>query len=87
MARSGARLPLQICNAIKAYLDDSELSTTTIATKTGVCKRTVERMRLSYEHFSTPYPDSVVRNVRPHALTKEQERVYSWFYIPNSLTN
>ena len=75
MALTGSRLPLQTCSTIQALLKDTELSSASIANRTGVSKRTIERMRLSYELFDAPYPPSSGRNGRPRALTIEQEQV------------
>ena len=75
MAPTGNRLPLQTCNRIRAFLDDESQSAASIAVTMGVSKRTIERMRLSYELFNSPYPPPVRRGGRPSALTAAQKDV------------
>lgn len=72
MALGGARLPTVTCNRIRAFLEDTREPPAAIAIKCGVSKRTVERMRLSFELFGQPYPDPVQKTGRPIALTEAQ---------------
>ena len=73
MTRPGARLSETDCDRIKAFLDDGTLSCTRIGVEIGVNRKTIERMKLSFELFRTPYPPALVRRGRPRALTTPQE--------------
>ena len=65
------RLPPETCSRIKGYLLETELSAADIAVNVGVSKRTIERVRLSYELFGKPYPDPVAVRGKHRALSYE----------------
>ena len=50
------------------------LSCRAIALEMGVDKKTIERMRLSFELFGTPYPPPFAKIGRPRALTTAEEQ-------------
>ena len=72
MPRPGARLSEADCHRVKASLDDG-ISCGHIGTELGVNRKTIQRMKLSFEMFSAPYPPAVLRKGRPRALTTSQE--------------
>ncbi|OQO08761.1 hypothetical protein B0A48_05651 [Cryoendolithus antarcticus] len=67
-------LPPHITNRVKLLLDYSHPAAH-IARELSLSKRTVERLRLSFELFNQPYPPVLKRLGRPPALNSEQERV------------
>ena len=86
MALAGRRLASQTCYRIKALLDNKQnLSAADIGLQVGVSKRTIERMRLSYELFDQPYPPSFNKTGRPRALTTEEARVGVCFAVVASI--
>nr|OQO32594.1 hypothetical protein B0A51_00158 [Rachicladosporium sp. CCFEE 5018] len=67
-------LPPHITNRVKLLLDYSHPAAH-IARELSLSKRTVERLRLSFELFNQPYPPVLKRLGRPPALNSEQEKV------------
>lgn len=82
------QLPPPVCRQVQALLEDTKLPPTAIATRVSVSRRTIERMRLSFELFSAPYPPPTSRVGRPRALTAEQTKVciYPLLLLVSSLT-
>ncbi|KAK6443154.1 hypothetical protein LTR95_000671 [Oleoguttula sp. CCFEE 5521] len=66
-------LPPHITNRVKLLLDYSHPAAH-IARELSLSKRTVERLRLSFELFNQPYPPVLKRLGRPPALNAEQEK-------------
>lgn len=75
MVSAGRRLPVYTCNQAKTLLFNDNWSCRHVAERLHIHKRTVERMRLSYELFDQPYPPPFGRVGRPRALTTAQEAV------------
>lgn len=67
-------LPPAVTNRVKLLLDYDHPASY-IATELSLSKRTVERLRLSFELFNQPYPPILKRRGRPPALDEHQKKV------------
>ena len=52
MPATGAQLLPQTCRLIQALIEDTTLSSINIATRVGVTKRTINRIRQSFNLFN-----------------------------------
>lgn len=71
----GRRLEPHVTAQVRAYLEDTDLQCSQIATLMGLNKCTIERMRLSFDLFDAPYAPRVTSKGPVPLLTAAQEDV------------